>query len=246
MTTVSPEHAPARPALTVNHLPTAVKAAVLLLHGGRSESLEPPSPWSPPAARMIPFGRSVLRATEGRGVALATARYRFRGWNGDRADTARDTRWALDALAERTGGVPVVLVGHSMGGRAALWAAGHPSVTGVVALAPWCPLEDPVEQLDGRRSVLLHCPTDRVTDARGSWELVHRARARSAAACGIVMPRGGHTMLRGATDWHRLTTALVTGLLGLAPLPSEVEAALAPAAPVSSARMTYARVIGGG
>ncbi|WP_438949092.1 LLM class flavin-dependent oxidoreductase, partial [Streptomyces harbinensis] len=40
-------------------------------------------------------------------------------------------------LAARLGPVPVVLVGHSMGGRAALRAAGHPAVTGVVALAPW-------------------------------------------------------------------------------------------------------------
>ncbi|MBY8886727.1 alpha/beta fold hydrolase [Streptomyces sp. PTM05] len=199
------------------------RAVVLLLHGGRSEDATPPTRWNLPGLRMIPFGRAVARATAGHGVAIATARYRFRGWNGERADAAVDALRALDELRRLSGGRPVVLVGHSMGGRAALRAAGHPTVRGVVALAPWCPLDEPVTQLRGTRTVLLHCPVDRVTDARGSWELVRRARAEGAEACGIAMPYGGHTMLRRAGDWHRLTAATVAGLLDVAPLPTAVE-----------------------
>ncbi len=248
----SRESGSARPALSLDAVPAqasgGVTAAVLLLHGGRSQDRSrPPSALSLPAARMVPFGRAVARATAGHGVALGRVRYRYRGWNDEHADAAQDARRALDELAERLGPVPVVLVGHSMGGRAALRVADHPSVRGVVGLAPWCPLEDPVAQLDGRSVVLLHCPTDRVTDARGSWELVHRARARGTAACGIAMPRGRHAMLRGAADWHRLTTSLVTGLLGITALPEPVARELAPdAAAVPAAengRIAFADVM---
>lgn len=226
-------------------VPQQVRAAVLLLHGGRSEGRSrPPARWGPPAARMIPFGRAVLRAVNGDGVALGMARYRYRGWNGDRADAASDARRALDELAGRFGPVPVVLVGHSMGGRAALRVADHPGVRGVVALAPWCPLDEPVAQLGDRRAVLLHCPTDRVTDARGSWEFVRRARGAGVEACGVAMPLGGHAMLAGAADWHRLTAAVVAGLLGSAPLPRRVADALPPGPP--GGRITYQEVLAGG
>ncbi|MFF0752650.1 alpha/beta hydrolase [Streptomyces sp. NPDC004267] len=141
-------------------------------------------------------------------------RYRRRGWNGEQADAARDARTALAELRERTGGVPVVLIGHSMGGRAALWAAGDPAVRGVVALAPWCPPGDPVDHLAGRRVFLLHDEADRVTSARESWDFVDRARAVGADATGIRMPAGGHAMLRGAGDWHRHVAELVAGLVG--------------------------------
>ncbi|MGR4852480.1 alpha/beta fold hydrolase [Streptomyces sp. LARHCF252] len=60
---------------------------------------------------------------------------RSRGGSGH----ARDARRALGELARRAGDVPVVLVGHSMGGRAALRAADAPQVRAVPALAPWCP-----------------------------------------------------------------------------------------------------------
>ncbi len=245
MTTTTRTAPAARPALRVQRLPPAAEAVVVLLHGGRSQDRTPPRPWGLTSLRMIPFAHSLRAATGGGRLALARVRYRYRGWNGHDADAARDAVRALGELAERTGGLPVVLLGHSMGGRAALWAAGHPNVTGVVALAPWCPLEDPVDQLRGRRSVLLHCPTDRITDARGSWELTHRARSAGAAACGIVMPHGGHGMIRDASAWHRLATRLALGLAGRTALPPRVSAALDPAAPAERARLTYAEAAGG-
>ncbi|MYV65587.1 alpha/beta fold hydrolase, partial [Streptomyces sp. SID2131] len=108
--------------------PAAPTAAVLLLHGGRADGPEPPPALNLPALRMRPFAAAVTRAVRGRSVLVAEVRYRHRGWNGARADAARDAETALNDLRERIGPVPVVLLGHSMGGRAALRAAGDPAV----------------------------------------------------------------------------------------------------------------------
>ncbi|UYQ61510.1 alpha/beta hydrolase family protein [Streptomyces peucetius] len=214
---------PAGPALRLDRFVTPSEAAVLLLHGGRADALEPPSALNLPGVRMRPFVRSVARATTGHGIALGRVRYAFRGWNGSRADAGRDALRALDELAAVTGPVPTVLVGHSMGGRAALHAAGHPLVSAVVGLAPWCPGGEPVDHLTGKRLVLLHGERDRVTDPRETWAFADRARAAGAEVHALSMPGGDHAMLRGAADWHTLTTGMVTGLLGLGPFPARGE-----------------------
>ncbi|MEI5101820.1 alpha/beta fold hydrolase [Streptomyces sp. PmtG] len=202
-----------RGALLVRTGPSVPQAAVLLLHGGRADGIEAPPALNPAALRMRPFAAAVSRAVRGRAVLVAEVRYRHRGWNGERADAARDARAALDRLRERAGDVPVVLVGHSMGARAALRVAGEKAVRGVVALAPWCPPDEPVDHLAGRALYLLHDEADRVTSARESWDFVRRARAAGADATGVPMPSGGHAMLRGAGRWHRRATELTSALL---------------------------------
>ncbi|TQF04265.1 alpha/beta fold hydrolase [Kitasatospora acidiphila] len=203
------------------------RAVVLVLHGGREADLAPARPWQPAAVRMAPFLRPLRRATAGGAVAVGLVRYRHRGWNGDRADAAQDVLAALDAVAAECGPVPVVLLGHSMGGRAALRAAGHRAVTGVVALAPWCPPDDPCEQLAGRTLVTLHGDLDRVTDPAATLAFAARARAAGAAVAGIGVAGGDHAMLRRHRDWHRGAAGLVAALLGLRPLPGPVAEALA-------------------
>ncbi|MFJ2371602.1 alpha/beta hydrolase [Streptomyces sp. NPDC087769] len=206
-------------------------AAVLLLHGGAETGLAapPPGPLNLPAVRMRPFARSIAGATDGGdgGVLVRTARYAHRGWNGPREDPLHDAVRALDALRREAGDIPVVLVGHSMGARAALRAAGHPLVRGVVGLAPWCPADDPVDQLAGRDVVLLHSTRDRITSPRASQRLTARARPAGARACLVAIRGSDHAMLRRAGQWHALTARIVAGLLGLGPLPGPVEAALA-------------------
>lgn len=203
------------PALILRRAVPDARAAVLVLHGGRAEGLDAPPPWNPAAARMRPFTRAITRATAGEGVCVGEVRYRHRGWNGARADAARDARQAVTDLVQEVGEVPIILVGHSMGGRAALAVAGHPCVRSVVALAPWCPEEEPVAHLRGRRIILVHGERDRVTDPRASWRFAARADAAGATTWTVPIRGGDHAMLRRATDWHRLTTALVTDALGL-------------------------------
>jgi len=203
-------------ALTVVRDPGRPRAAVLVLHGGQVRSERAAGPRQLAALRMGP----VLRAIEGAvpdDVLIGQVRYRVRGWNGDRADPVRDTLQALDEVSERYGDVPVVLVGHSMGGRAALRAAGHASVRAVVGLAPWWPAGDPVEQTAGRQVVALHGDRDRITSAEETAEVVRRAEAVAARASLVIVAGGEHAMLRRYGTWHRTTAAVVADLLTPAP-----------------------------
>ncbi|WP_329454416.1 alpha/beta hydrolase [Streptomyces sp. NBC_01497] len=220
------ERAPVRPALVLERTETRPRAAVLVLHGGSADGEAPPRRLNVAAARMWPVTHGLLRATEGLGVVVGRVRYRCRGWNGGRADAARDTLRALDELGLLLGRLPVVLVGHSMGGRAALHAAGHDLVGGVVALAPWCPPQDPVMQLAGRQAVLLHGERDRVTDPRQSVEFTARARRAGARAGTVLVARGEHSMLRRAVTWQSLTTRTVAAFLGVGSLPDVVRQSL--------------------
>ncbi|MFJ9244565.1 alpha/beta family hydrolase [Streptomyces sp. NPDC101776] len=199
--------------LTVRRRPACPRAAVLVLHGGQADSERAARPWQLAALRMGPVVRAVSAALPHEDVLVAQVRYRVRGWNGDRADPVRDALRALDAVAELAGTVPTVLLGHSMGGRAALRAAGHPLVTGVVALAPWWPPGEPVGQAAGRHVVALHGERDRVTSPGETAECVLRVREVTARAGMGVVAGGDHGMLRRHGFWHRTTAALVAHLL---------------------------------
>ncbi|MFI0990813.1 alpha/beta fold hydrolase [Streptomyces exfoliatus] len=195
------------------------QAAVLVLHGGRADALETPPSLNLPALRMRPFASAIARATAHDDVLVAHVRYRYRGWNGHHAHPVADTHRALAELRDLTGPVPVVLVGHSMGARAALRAAADPHVTAVVALAPWCPPGEPTAHLSGRTICALHDEADRVTSAQDTWSYLTRAQRAGARVTGLRMPHGGHTMIRHACHWHRITADTTAALLGLAPLP---------------------------
>lgn len=202
------------------------RAAVLILHGGRADSLAPSRPWHVSRLRMRPFVRSVLRAVPDQDVFVGEVRYRVRGWNGAAADPVADVHQALAELAELVGEVPVVLVGHSMGGRAALRAAAAPQVRAVVALAPWCPAGEPVAHLRDKRVIVFHGDRDRITEPEASFALVLRAAKEGSAASAVRVAGGDHAMLRRARTWHQVTGSAVAGLLSRvdspdAPLPAE-------------------------
>jgi pimeloyl-ACP methyl ester carboxylesterase len=186
----------------------------LVLHGGQANSRASTERKRLAYLRMLPFARVLARADRRLGVYLL--RYRYRGWNHPSMDALRDAQWALNEIARRHSDVPVVLVGHSMGGRAALHAAGAPNVRAVAALAPWLDGTDPVRQLAGRTALLAHGDLDTRTDPRRSYAYAVAARAVTDRVCRFEMPGGDHAMLRRAGAWHALVRRFVLGELGLA------------------------------
>jgi predicted esterase len=228
-----PATARARPAQAASPAPTLrfpvlprdrewdIRGVVLLLHGGQATSLEPVRPGNLAAFRMTRFVPAFRRrpGRESPRVAVALLRNRTRGWNAedppahDRVpDPVADALWALEQIDRRLGPVPVVLAGHSMGGRTALRVAGHPSVRAVAALAPWLPPDEPIAQLAGRDVLIAHGTRDRVTSLDAS-----RSYARDAAvvARSIDLQEfpGGHAMLRRPRGWHRLVYRFALGSL---------------------------------
>lgn len=214
-----------RPALHVR-APRVVTAVALVLHGGRAHSLAPTRPHHLAVLRMLPFATALRRAGRAEGLAVARLRYARRGWNGDEQSPVTDTLWALDDLARRFPGVPVALVGHSMGGRTALHVAGHPSVRAVVALAPWIEDGDPVAQLAGRRVLIAHGTEDPTTSPDASAAYARRAgdapdRGDGTVVSYVEVGDERHALLRRARLWHSLSTGYVLGVLyGRAPDPS--------------------------
>jgi pimeloyl-ACP methyl ester carboxylesterase len=201
----------AEPVLDVAEPDGDVDAVALVLHGGRAKGTGPVRATQLAVVRMTPFASSLRRAAPG--LAVARLRYLVRGWNGSARSPVPDVEWALDRLAQRFPGIPVGMVGHSMGGRAAVYAAAHPAVRVVVGLAPWIEPGDPYSQVAGRHVLVVHGDLDRITSAAASASWTDRARAVATSA-GYVTVRGArHAMLRRAGLWHALTTSYVLATL---------------------------------
>ncbi|WP_433219923.1 alpha/beta hydrolase [Dactylosporangium sp. CS-047395] len=181
--------------------PTAPSVLVLLLPGGRTRSTAPGGRGLADL-RMLPFAG----AAAGPGVGVWRLRYRYQGWNEPARHPVADARWALTEAARRHPGVPVLLIGHSMGGRVALHVATEPGVAGVCGLAPWIEPEDfqlPTDSLVPL--VLAHGSRDRTTDpvATARFAADHGARF-------VLVPGENHTLLRHYRTWNRLVTDFVT------------------------------------
>jgi dienelactone hydrolase len=202
-----------QPALRVRLPAGPVRAVALVLHGGRSHGTGPVRPTQLAVLRMVPFANALHRAGRSQGLAVARLRYVQRGWNGTAQAPLADARWALGELERRFPGTPVALVGHSMGGRAALYVAGYPSVQAVVALAPWIEQGDPTSQLAGRRILIAHGARDRMTSPRASATYAHAAARVAASVSYVSVQDERHAMLRRAAVWHELTTGFVLGVL---------------------------------
>jgi Lysophospholipase len=213
---------------TVGRAPIAPSAVVLVLHGGRSHSRESGERKRLTYRRMVPFGRMLA---ESAGLAVYMLRYRYRGWNAPARDALRDASWALGEIAERHPGVPVVLVGHSMGGRAALGAAGAGNVIAVCALAPWLDGSDPVVQLAGHTVLIAHGDRERWTDPHESYAYAVRAKQITNRVCRFDVHGAGHFMISRAGDWRSLVRRFVLGVTGIEPEDPEIANALRQPAP---------------
>lgn len=194
------------PRVAVRPAAGETRAVVVLCHGGKAQSRVTSRPWHLGAVRLVPIARAIARRGAREGVATWLLHHRLRGWNDDEASPVPDAEWALAEVARRHGTVPVVLVGHSMGGRTVMRVAGHPTVVGVIALAPWLSDAEPVEQLDGRRVLVVHGTADRWTSPDESLKFCRRLLERGVDVHRFEVPNLGHFMLRRVALWHGLTT----------------------------------------
>ena len=199
-----PDLVPA-PSLTRRSPAAAPRAVVLMLHGGRADGHGPvddrSASWRRSSWMMAHIGGRLNRAD----VAVWLLRYAVRGWNAQSSgppSPVPDARWALDQVRREHGDLPVVLLGHSMGARTAVAVADDANVTGVVALAPWLPADEPNHTLHGRRLAAAHGRSDRITSFRQTREFVRRAEGVATSTELVDMGRVGHYMFRDIPAWN--------------------------------------------
>lgn len=201
------------PSLTRRDPAGAPTGLVLMLHGGKAHGHAPvddrSASWRRARWMMGQIGGALGRS----GHAVWLLRYGVGGWNAPAASPVADVRWALEEVRRAHGGVPVVLLGHSMGARAGVAAADDPQVRGVVALAPWLPSDEPVRTLAGKHLAAAHGRTDKITSARQTRAFVRRAEQVAASAEFHDMGAVGHYMLRHVADWNRFARDRAVELL---------------------------------
>jgi alpha-beta hydrolase superfamily lysophospholipase len=203
------------PAFTDVRIPRDPTGLVLVLHGGTERSVDPVDRSSLSWWR----GRKLLRDIAPRlrrdGVGVVLLRYRVRGWNagaGAAPAPVGDARWALDELARRHG-LPVAIVGHSMGGRTGVAVADHPSVRGVVALAPWLSEGDSAAPLRGKVLRAAHGRLDPITSPKATRRFVERA-ARDSDATFTDMGAVGHYLMKRVRAWNDFAVEGAREVLG--------------------------------
>ena len=180
------------------------RAVALVLHGGAEAGLAEVRPWGPAYLRMRPIARALRRSLAPHGVEVRLLRNRVRGWNEPDLHPVEDARRALEQIHADRPGVPVYLVGHSMGGRVALRVADDPAVTAVCALAPWTPQDEPVEPVKERTVVIAHGTLDHITSPAASYAYAARARHVAARLARFELAAEAHAMLLRPGTWNRI------------------------------------------
>jgi alpha-beta hydrolase superfamily lysophospholipase len=185
-------------------VPDRPEGVVVVLHGGarRGENLMV-SPTQLSVLRMIPIARRIARAGRERLAVFRLLNSR-RGWDTTHTPVD-DVRWALEQLRERfSRSLPSCLVGHSLGGRAALLAAGAPEVRSAVALAPWVLESDRPREVRGKPILIIHGSHDRVASPARAADLARRLEAVGGAAVSFRLIQGAtHAMLSHHDDFSR-------------------------------------------
>ncbi len=187
--------------------PKDPEGVVIVLHGGAARrDRTAVSPTQLSVIRMIPVAHRLARAGRGR-LTVYRLLNSARGW--DVAHTpVDDARWAMEQVDP---GLPVSLVGHSLGGRAALLAGDGPTVRSVVALNPWVYPSDAAD-LAGRRVLIVHGDADRIASPARSLALARTLR-RTTQVDYVTVPDGKHAMLRHHAEFERLAADFVVETL---------------------------------
>jgi pimeloyl-ACP methyl ester carboxylesterase len=196
-------------ALTVLAAVGTTRGVALVLHGGKAHSFEPVEARHLSPLRMVTFARHLHHAGKDHGLAVWSLRNSVRGWNGPDRSALQDARWALQQISAQHPGVPVYLVGHSMGGLTAVSAADDPRVDAVVALAPWLSPETPAAPLTGRKVLIVHGTGDHMTSPAQSLTFARRGAGAAASMQYVSLRGAGHFMVRRGRLWHALATGFV-------------------------------------
>jgi pimeloyl-ACP methyl ester carboxylesterase len=200
------------PRLITTAAPTRPEGIVVVLHGGRENDRTPVRARQLAVLRMIPIARRVAAAGTGR-LAVVRVLDVVRGWNGGDAAPVGDARWAVEQCLERFGDLPVGLIGHSMGGRAALRAGDAPNVRSVVGLAPWLPPGEPTAQLRGRRVLIVHGSADRMTSPDSSAAFARVLAGVAERVSYVSVPGEKHAMLRRRDAFDGIAAAYTAATL---------------------------------
>ncbi len=204
------------PGVHVRPAQGTTRAVVLLLHGGKEHSYEQSDPLHLSSLRMRPFARALHKQGARHGVAAWSVKYRVRGWNAPENSPVHDARWALEEVRRRHGEVPVVLLGHSMGGRVAAHVLDDPSVVAMVGLAPWLP-DDTAVTAQERDVLLVHGVSDSWTSPRASQAWADRARGVARSVAFVRVRNTEHFLLRRAGLWTDLAVGFCLKNLGFEP-----------------------------
>jgi len=193
-------------------MPASPAGVALVLHGGGEKGFGPMPWWEGPVIRMKPFATAIERRAGDR-IAVVRLKNRYFGWNGAEQTPLTDARWALDQIRARYPGLPIALIGHSMGGRVVTHLAADPDVRTIVGLAPWVEDGDPRLGRPGLRVLLMHGLNDRTTDPRRTQKLGEVLRGQGAEVTWRPVEGDGHPMLRHPLTWHREVAEFVTDSL---------------------------------
>lgn len=193
-------------------IPAEPEGIVLVLHGGGNRGRPMAvSPAQLSVLRMIPVAGRIAAVTRPQLAVLRLLNSR-RGWDSTHTPVA-DVDWALGEIAGRWGAdLPVALVGHSLGGRAALLSAGQAQVSGVVALAPWVYPDDVARGLHDTPILIIHGDEDRVAPPERSRRLA-AALERETPVSYVTVAGGKHAMLGRRRAFDGLAADAVAWML---------------------------------
>lgn len=184
----------------------------MLLHGGRPTSVQPVDGRNASWWLIRRLQREIAQVAAPKDVATYAVRFRQRGWNGGQPPQ-QDARAAIGVVRREVGDVPIVLIGHSMGGRVAVHVADEEQVVGVVGLAPWFTDDTPVHRLTGRHLVAAHGRRDKITSYQVTEAVVGRAAAHAVSAQFVDMGPRGHYLLRGWRAWRSMASDSALALI---------------------------------
>jgi len=193
--------------------PVPPRGLIILLHGGAERSTQQVNALRPAWQQVLRIQRAIAERTNDAGIAVWAVRHAVAGWNDNSdPDPVQDARKTISAVRLAFGDLPIVLTGHSMGGRTAVRAADDPSVVGVVGLAPWLPDQESVQPLAGKHLRVAHARLDWISPVSEMQPFLNRAKSVTASYQVHDLGHDIHSMVFGSR-WHEFTLTQTLELL---------------------------------